>query len=486
MRAPDKPSDIKHSNIPVERSVLLNGFAKEIIHSNVVLLLGHDSLLRIPSSEEAAQDDYLHLLRECNGSMEKWMKFLKERYYDNKKYASVKDFYVGIRTNSEVPRLDASDLNPEVRSLIESKAFRVILTTTYDSLIEEVMEKAWGGKGSINVVNFGDRQNKDIKNVDKVVLADDLKPTLYYLFGKATYNSSTYGNSKFIVDDEDYIRIIREWMVSPPHNLMAYLANKRLLAIGCKFENWLFRFFWRAVLEEENNADDFKYLLAISFSSADDDKLKEVFRLYNLRYQEDVDEFLHGLNNAIIEQKQRAFLDERRDGGIFLSYCSKDYQKVLNLFYKLIDLGFNVWIDKNELTYGNEYKKVISAAIRKCTVFVPVLSREISTHLPTKNKYDEHDPNFHFYRDYEWNEAVLRYENDKTSSNPKQNSIHILPFALNDYNPGYNEVPAEVRSDYPLIFEKTLLSYNNAGFVRFVNELQKIFNDNKDNDNEKK
>ena len=145
MRAPDKPSDIKHSNIPVERSVLLNGFAKEIIHGNVVLLLGHDSLLRIPSSEEAAQDDYLHLLRECNGSMEKWMKFLKERYYDDKKYTSVKDFYVGIRTNSEVPRLDASDLNPEVRSLIESKAFRVILTTTYDSLIEEVMEKAWGG-----------------------------------------------------------------------------------------------------------------------------------------------------------------------------------------------------------------------------------------------------------------------------------------------------------------------------------------------------
>lgn len=479
MRIPNKPSDTIHKDLQTNRTGLLNAFAKEIIHGNVVLLLGHESLLRIPSEEEAIRDETLQALRDCNGSMEQWMSYLKTQYYDNHKFRTLKDFnvYMFEDYNDSIPRLDSDEMNPEIRKLIESKAFRIVLTTTYDPLIEEVMENTWGGKGSVDIKNFGDgdKDKKDLTGVDRIVLSNDVKPTLYYLFGKATNEVSNYGNPQFIVDEEDYIQMIRDWMVAPPKRLMSFLANKRILAVGCKFENWLFRFFWRAILEAKKNSDDFKHLLAISLtSSPSDQKLKEIFKLYNLKYPEDVNEFLKGLNRAIEIQKEKAISEERKQGGIFLSYCSKDYPRVLNLFYKLHDLGFNVWIDRRDLEFGDEYKKNISAAINNCTVFVPVLSREVASHSPATDPYDENDSNYHFYRDFEWDHAVVRYKNDRNSLDPSTTPLAIIPFALEDYNPRQNNVPEDVRKAYPLIFEKTLEPYNNAGFVCFVQTLKKL------------
>ena len=477
MKTPNKPGMQPKKNGSGKEG-LLNAFAKEIVHGNVVLLLGHESLIRIPSAEECADDEDLQLLRDSNGSMETWMETLKSIFFNPSEPVSLKNFFTEMfdGDNGEecpIPRLEVSDLNPEILRLIKSKAFRLVLTTTFDPLIEEAMEDAWGGKGEIDIKNFGDRFNKDFSGLDRVVLADDIKPTLYYLFGKATKHVSDYGNPKFIVDEEDYIQTIRDWMVAPPKSLISYLSGKRILAIGCKFDNWLFRFFWRNVLETKRNTDDFKHLIAISLTSSESDqKLKEIFKLYNLKFPNDVNEFLHSLNDAIEIQKVKALEEERSQGGIFLSYCSKDFPKVLNLFYKLKDCGFNVWMDNSELKYGDEYKSRISSAINNSTVFVPILSKEISRHLPAKDRYDEKDENYHFYRDFEWNNAQLKYKNDRNNYDPSPCPLQIVPFALDDYNPRANAIPHQIKEDYPFIFEKTLDSYNNAGFVRFIKTLK--------------
>lgn len=231
---------------------------------------------------------------------------MRVNLYDPSDNITLRNFYADLFDDESLSPLEITDLNPEILELIESRAFRIILTTTFNPVIEKAMEKAWGGHGTVDIKNFGDKNNKDLQNIDKVVLKDDVRPTIYYLFGKATNNVSDYGNPKYIVDDEDYIQTIRDWMVCPPKSLMAYLSNKRILAVGCKFDNWLFRFFWRAVLETQRNTEDFKHLLAISLTSTPSDiKLKEIFKLYNLKCPEDVNEFLKGLNSAIkIQQKK--------------------------------------------------------------------------------------------------------------------------------------------------------------------------------------
>lgn len=481
MKIPNKPGQKSAKSLNSSKEGLLNDFARHIVHGNVVLLLGHESLLRIPTPEEAEMDENLALLRDCGGSMEKWMETLKNKFFAKSGVTNLKSFYANVFDEEMcdedclIPRLDPSDLNPEILRLIESKAFRVVLTTTYDPLIEEAMENAWGGKGSVDVKNFGDRDNKDLISLDRCVLSDDIRPTLYYLFGKATNYVSNYGNPTFIIDEEDYISTIKRWMIAPPKSLMSYLANRRILAVGCKFENWLFRFFWRAVLETERNTETSKHLLAISLtSSPDDQKLKDIFRLYNLKCPDDVNEFLNGLNYAIPNQKERALIEERKQGGIFLSYCSKDHDKVLNLFYRLKDYGFNVWMDEKELNSGDTYKENIAAAINNSTVFIPVLSRSVSSHLPAEDPYDESDENYHFYRDFEWNHAVVRYQNDRNNMEPASNPLAIVPFALDDYNPRQNATPKEIKQAYPLIFEKTLDPYSEAGFSLFINTLKKL------------
>lgn len=49
MRIPNKPGQKLYKPLANNKEGLLNTFAKEIVHGNVVLLLGHESLLRIPS-----------------------------------------------------------------------------------------------------------------------------------------------------------------------------------------------------------------------------------------------------------------------------------------------------------------------------------------------------------------------------------------------------------------------------------------------------
>lgn len=478
MRIPNKPGEIKQDPSFKNQDGLLHAFAKEIVHGNVILLLGHDSLLRVPSNEEAQTDENLQMLRDCNGSMSKWMASLKTRFIKDER---PKEFFVKLfederfAAERDIPVLDIEDINPEILRLLKSKKFRIVLTTTFDPLLLQAMEFVWGGKGVVQVKNFGDRDNKDIEGLEKLVLSDDMKPTLYYLFGRATNDVSNYGNPNYIIDEEDYIQMLKDWMVSPPANLISYLSNKRVLAIGCKFENWLFRFFWRAVLEVKQNSEVFKHMLAIALTSSEEDiRLKRIFDLYNLKNRENVDEFLSELNEAILRQNKIALSEDRKEGGIFLSYCSGDYDRVINLFYKLKDLGFIVWMDSKNLHPGDEYKLNISAAIKKCSVFVPVLSRRISDHMLAEDPYNEKDPNFHFYRDFEWSEAVLRKETEDLSKDVRDNDVHrmaIVPFALDDYNPRKGVNP-EVRDKYPMIFERSADPYNNAGFVRFIQKLK--------------
>lgn len=481
-KRPDKPSQ-KADNLDGEKKEnLLKFFAKKVVHGNVVLLLGHDSLLRIPSGEEILEEEELQTLKDCEGSIDRYHEILKQDYCNapNEDNLKLKKFYADY-FDGEEDLMELSDMNPEILRLIESKAFRVILTTTFNPLIEKAMEKVWGGPDKIEVRNFCDESNNELCHMDRVVLKDDIKPTLYYLFGKATNDVSNFGNPKFVVDEEDYIDIIKEWMARPPQSLMTYLSGeseeRRILAVGCKFESWLFRFFWRAVLEAKRDSVNYKHLLAISLTSSPDDlKLREIFKLYNLSCMDEVNEFLSKLNDSIRQEQENALIEERRRGGIFLSYCSEDFDRVLNLFYKLVDRGFNVWLDQRKLHYGDEYKSKITEAIGSASVFVPVLSRTISRHKPASDPDNEQDENYHFYRDFEWDAAVRLSENKMHGTRESQSAISIVPFALNDYNPRQNGIPPQIKEKYPQIFEKTIESYNNAKFQEFVKTIENIIN----------
>ena len=44
--------------------------------------------------------------------------------------------------------------------------------------------------------------------------------------------------------ENDAIKVTEKWFCDKPDNLLTFLSNKTILALGTKFDDWLFRFFW--------------------------------------------------------------------------------------------------------------------------------------------------------------------------------------------------------------------------------------------------
>ena len=62
-------------------------------------------------------------------------------------------------------------------------------------------------------------------------------------------------------------------------------------------------------------------------------------------------------------------------GHIFISYSHKDKKYVEKLEQKLIDEGFNVWID-HRIDYGSRWTEAIENAIDSCSAYIVVMSND--------------------------------------------------------------------------------------------------------------
>ena len=92
-------------------------------------------------------------------------------------------------------------------------------------------------------------------------------------------------------------------------------------------------------------------------------------------------------------------LNKRQEGGIFLSYCSKDIVLASQLFFRLSKLGYNVWFDVHNLEGGDKFNPIIREAIAKAKIFVPLLTPTIEQDI-INNEYEKR------YYVFEWRLAA--------------------------------------------------------------------------------
>jgi hypothetical protein len=64
-----------------------------------------------------------------------------------------------------------------------------------------------------------------------------------------------------------------------------------------------------------------------------------------------------------------------RPGAVFLSYASEDVIAARNLKDALTKAGLDVWFDKKRLTPGTAWDAEIQRNIRRCSFFIPLISR---------------------------------------------------------------------------------------------------------------
>lgn len=391
-------------------------FVEDLFRDDYILVIGSEVIMN--KEIEPTGDISQYILRSINTNLGK-------EYKDFNELES--NLVLGVDIvrnllNDENFSYDIEDISKELVDLLKTKVFRFVLTTTYDAYLETLMTNIWGER--LRIVNINDDASlREIRKELSSYREEDryLTPTLFYIFGKAVRDES----KKYVKTDDDAIRIIDKWIKFGEEDpILRFLRSKRLLALGCKFDNWYFRFFWYILRRDKGNEGGRQNLrpgeVAITFLENDrsDEKLKKYLMRSRIKIHGDARTFMSGITNIITSSEiTPAFRDRlsesRREGGIFLSYCSSDVVIAKKLFY-LLHGKYDVWFDNSSLYGGEDYDRKIEEAIASARIFIPILTPNIAKDL-SEGKTDN-------YYNREWRMASQFGEKA------------IIPLALNGYD----------------------------------------------------
>ena len=444
-----QPNQINHAGVPLTNNTF-GDLLTEIVKGNVVLVLGHEGILNDTLSKGGNVKDlmykqfmsYMH--NKDNNFNVSYRNFDDYYYHIHPDLSDLKDDIVNSLKPDAFNFYSEEDYSPLLFELLSRKYFRLILTTTYDYYIEAMLTKVWGKPP--RVISIYDAKN-DIEKGE--IGQQEMEPTLYYVFGKAEEKKD------YVLIENDAIKVTEKWFCDKPDNLLTYLSNKTILALGTKFDDWLFRFFW-FILHRDIRALK-RGKVAISLNPKDsetDKKLCQYLDNEKIRHhsiEQAIKEILNGYADA-----EHSFLNEHghRGNDIFISYHSADFEAVKHFFCSLDDyinrekIRTNIWFDKNsDLQYGlkpgDDYRRNIKNAIENCKVFIPIITKNVRDILQADQK------DSHFFIDEEWEIAIAR-KNLQDNKNP----IFILPLCLDGLevtvikpNIHYNDMFCQLCSD---------------------------------------
>lgn len=390
-------------------------FIEDVFNDEYILVVGSEVIMN--KEEEPTGDVKQYILRALNTS-------LRCNYKDfNELLQHVGDGIDPIRNllNSEDDfSYEIHDVSPELRGLLETGLFRFVLTTTFDGYLEMVLKAIWESRGeTLRVVNIDDKKSLDeLNNTLKDCREDRIyrQPTLFYIFGKAVKDEA----KKFVRTDDDAIQIIEKWIQPTKHDLVLKLIrSKKLLALGCKFDDWYFRFFWYILKHNLKSLEEGQVAFLLDEHDRSEHRLQSFLRSKRIYQHGDARTFMSDITQMLTStDPDNPFHDlvirQRRRGGIFISYCSKDSVMASQLFFILCHKGFNVWFDNVNLQGGDNYNREIESAIAEAQVFIPLLTLSVAKDLKagrTDNYYNR-----------EWRLA----SQTKTK--------RIMPLAINGYD----------------------------------------------------
>lgn len=326
------------------------------------------------------------------------------------------------------------DISEELQGLLRTKLFRIVITTTFDTYLEKLMHEIWPDE-NINVVNVWDDTSLgkfyDCLSMHRNV-GDYNAPTLIYAFGRCEKGEENF----YARRDFDYIQTIEKWLgFDKRENLMMrFILCKRLLSLGCKFDDWYFRFFWYILRREEARHCEGDIAIVFDEQDRSDKNLEKYLKNTRVITQTKVNvrEFMRQLTNIFTcVDSSNAYHDlvlkYRRRGKIFFSYCNDDKHLARQIFQQLRNHYPNLWFDQERILGGDNYDEEIKLGIQNAKIFIPLLSPKVAEDLESQ-KVDN------YYND-EWRMAAQRQDN-----------ISIIPLATDGFSQrkGYYKIFEEI------------------------------------------
>ena len=239
-----------------------------------------------------------------------------------------------------------------------------------------------------------------------------------------------------MVTDEDLMQFSQTWLrpndsgcKAKPSMISNLLANRYLLVVGQDYQDWLFRFFWYAI-KNENFGKKASGMLALK---KEDRALVDFLSRGNAftRIEPDPQKFVNkliaGIENYVRNNDINEYVIPQEGTDIFISYSRGD-NEIVDILYKVLkSKGLNVWYDHESMHKGLDFMKQIENAIKNSTFFVPVLTSTI-----LNQAHEEHP-----YRK-EWLYAVDHIQNIGGIS-------YCFPFFENGFN--MDDMRADIPND---------------------------------------
>lgn len=283
-----------------------------------------------------------------------------------------------IRSSNEVEIEDS--LDTFLMGLRKLNIYPTIFTTCIDDTVEQwITDESFYGD-CLEVYNFkkeGDirRFNQDIKEQKRL---NKIGPArLVYLFGKIG-DKNTLGHSiDYVFSENEALESISEYIKSEKTGLnelmTSFFYHKKILSIGCHFDDWRFRFFWYAF---RNGVPQLKEG-AVAYTCEKPDSLSEYLQHNEVIVELDSRAFMKRLSDLMNEEDIKTKVLANRvaaSNGVFISYASEDFTLAYQLYCYLTENDINVWMDYSDLHEGDRYNEIIRDSIQKCGVFLPILS----------------------------------------------------------------------------------------------------------------
>jgi hypothetical protein len=427
---------IKSHNLDRKVDANLDALIQEIGKGNVVPIIGSDMIKVKLGNECYDLMDYIlvkleeqyHESRELKFSYnEKLQLSAKEKLNHIHSYVTKEKlgFYTYIKDIME--KTEGSCDTNSFDQLAKIRKFKLLINASFTNLVEQSVANnrpLISSKVDVFSLNITDTPLQDIEiepslnSISPVLSPRKLKKTVVYnLYGKYEWRENS-----FIVVDDDILELVHTINTNKDKlkTLYELLSASSLLFIGCNFPDWLLRFFIRMFSNQKLSTSNSLYSVADILNESLDRNRAIFISNSTIKYFDfNGNEFVNKLYNKIKQIEPKWIRNNKDQNYIFLSYSSDNQAKVIEIYEKLDDNDFDIFMDIRTIDFGEDISDAVKEAIDNCKIFIPVITNETNTSTSSAR----------FFRK-EWEYALDLNEKTNPKNETSKKNI-ILPLFLN-------------------------------------------------------
>jgi hypothetical protein len=301
-----------------------------------------------------------------------------------------------------------------LRALAGIPGFDLFVSLTFDSLLADAI-------GAAQQISYSPNTVRDLA----CPKAELRQPVVFHLLGRAS------ASPDYAICDEDLLEFLHAMQDKQrqPKMLFDALRGNHLLILGCSFGDWLARFFLRTARSLElsqkrrrwdvlvGDPGDAKLALFLESFSPD----ARVIPLPAAQFVAELAARWQAAHPAAAQSEEPVVREvgvggkSVPAGAIFVSYANEDAAAANRLAEGLRSSGLEVWFDKVALKIGDPWDRNIQRGIERCSLFLPVISRQALSEENRRSYFWE-----------EWNAA------EKLTNRMAPDEVFIVPVAIDD------------------------------------------------------